>query len=262
MVTLLTDFGLSDPYVGVMKGVLLREAGDLGALVDLTHDVPAQDVRTASFFLARSWSWFPPGTVHVAVVDPGVGSERGILLALVGGHAFLAPDNGLLAPLLEDASDARILRADVAGQGLDRGSRTFHGRDRFAPLGGRLARGDDPFAMGSGTDRWERLALSGARRGPAGSVEGEVLLVDRFGNLVTSVPSSLLGGAPAGRWRVRLAGREVRLVGTYAEAEVGELVALVDSYDLVELAVRDGNAAHEIAAGVGAPVELLPEGAA
>jgi S-adenosylmethionine hydrolase len=248
LVTLLTDFGHRDPYVGIMKGVLHSRASALRGIVDLTHEVPAQDVRTASFFLSRSWSWFPEGTVHVAVVDPGVGSGRGVLAARHRGHLFLAPDNGLLTPLLDGGAEARVL--DLERFALPGVSRTFHGRDVFAPAAAALA-SDVPFEeAGHEAAAWERLELPAAS-GP----EGEVILVDVYGNLVTNLDSVLVADGSR-RWVVEVAGARVPLRGTYAEAGTGELLALVDSYGLVEIARRDGDAAAELGAGVGTSAVL------
>lgn len=254
VVTLTTDFGLVDPYVGVMHGVLLSAGREL-RVVDLTHGVEPQDVRAAGFFLAHSWSWFPAGTVHVAVVDPGVGSARRILVARAGGHAFLAPDNGLLGAVLEpDAPGVDVRALDVPRFALPEASRTFHGRDVFSPAAARLALGLDPAQAGPPAGAWERGARPPEPRRSGASVEGEVLLVDRFGNLVTSLRPADLEGPPGARWEARLAGRRVPLVGTYAEAGRGELLALVDSYGWLEVALREGSAARELGVGPGAPV--------
>lgn len=250
VVTLTTDFGLTDPYVGVMKGVLLSQGSGL-RLVDLTHGIPAQDVRSAAFHLAHSWSWFPSGTVHVAVVDPGVGSDRPILVARERGHAFLAPDNGLLGPVLSEGADVRAL--DVERFSLPGRSRTFHGRDVFAPAAARLACGLDPAEAGEALEDFERLVFPAPSIGPEGEVQGEVLLADRFGNLVTNVPAARLPGSPRD-WTVVVGSAEVPLFGAYSEADPGGLLALVDSFGYWEVAVRDGDAADELGVGPGAPV--------
>ncbi len=258
LVTLLTDFGLRDPYVGIMKGVLFRDAPGLRAVIDLTHDVPPQDVEAAAFFLAHSWPWFPRGTVHVAVVDPEVGTERGILLVEREGHAVLAPDNGLIEPLREGAEDAVVRRVDPVRLGLDQGSRTFHGRDRFAPLAAMLVGGCEPSELGEVT-RPARRAPSRPERAADGTIEARVLVADRFGNLITDVPGELLSGEPGG-WIAEYPGGEARVVATYAEATPGETVALVDSFGRIELAIRDGDAALEHSLGRGARIRLRPAG--
>jgi S-adenosyl-L-methionine hydrolase (adenosine-forming) len=255
VVTLLTDFGTVDPYVGILKGVLLARFPGARP-VDLTHGVTPQDIRGAAFFLARSWSWFPAGSVHVAVVDPGVGSARRILVALEGGHAFLAPDNGLLGPVLSEKADVRAL--DVERFALPERSRTFHGRDVFAPAAAAIAAGLDPRDAGGAAGAWERLRLPSAARGPDGALRGEVLFADAFGNLVTNLEAAR---GPAGPSRpggaagtLEIAGRRLPVVGTYADAPSGELLALVDSYGFLEVAVRGGSAARALGVGAGAPV--------
>jgi S-adenosylmethionine hydrolase len=257
VVTLTTDFGLVDPYVGIMHGVLLSRG--VTRVVDLTHGVPAQDVRTAAFHLAHSWRWFPAGTVHVAVVDPGVGSSRRILAALAGGHAFLAPDNGLLEAVLAAAGPAEVFALDVPRFALEGASRTFHGRDVFSPAAAALAGGLSPAEAGAPAGRLEGLALAAPvrSRGESGTetVAGEVLFTDRFGNLVTNVPAALVGG-PLERWRAHLGGRAVPLAGTYAEVPPGRPLALVDSFGFWEVAVRDGSAARELGLAAGAAVRF------
>jgi S-adenosylmethionine hydrolase len=254
VVTLTTDFGLTDPYAGILHGVLLRQDARL-AVVDLTHGIPPQDVRSAAFHLAHSWRWFPAGTVHVAVVDPGVGSPRRILVARDRDHAFLAPDNGLLGPILGEAAAVRAL--DVERFALPNRSRTFHGRDVFAPAAAALAGGLDPAEAGGPAGPIERLSFPGPSMGERGGVEGQVLVVDRFGNLITNVPDALLEGPPSA-WRARAGGQLAPAAGTYAEVAPGALVALVDSFGYWELAVRDGSAAALLGLGPGAPVRFEP----
>jgi len=245
IVTLLTDFGLSDAYVGVMKGVIYGRGGAGLKVEDLTHAIPPQDVAAAAFHLAHAWRFYPEGTVHVAVCDPGVGTEREVLVALHAGHAFLAPDNGLLGPVLGEG--ARVLALDVERFALARRSRTFHGRDVFAPAAAALAAGLDPLSAGRAHPSWRHAGF------PAPEADGEawvatVLSVDRFGNLVGNVPAERVA---EGRWRAVVRDRRAPLLGAYGEAPRGGLLALVDSYDLVELAVRDGNAAEELGLGPG-----------
>ena len=259
LVSLLSDFGTSDPYVGAMKAVLWREARSLRAVVDLTHELPAhQGVSAASFFLSHTWGHFPAGTVHVAVVDPGVGTDRAILVVRSEGHAFLAPDNGLLDPILASDARAEVRAADVERLGLTRGSCTFHGRDRFAHLAAMLVDGSEPRTLGA-SHQFEpgRGELFPSPRITEGAVHGEVLLADRFGNLVTNVGPEHL---PADGMRPWVRGREVPLVETYAKADDGELVCLVDSYGLFELAVPNASAAELLGAGPGTPVHFQRAG--
>gem|GEM_PF-36225 len=251
LVALLTDFGLRDPFVGVMRGVIASIAREL-LVIDLTHAIPPGAIDQGAFWLARSFSYFPPGTVHVAVVDPGVGTARRPLAVQAAGHLFLGPDNGLLAPLLA-LPNAGARRLDER-LGLPSLSRTFHGRDLFAPAAARLAAGlvafdevgplvTDPIAA-----PWPAPALHADR------AEGRVAVVDHFGNLITDLDASL--AAPGGA--ALIAGRRLPLRGTYGEAAPGEALALVGSFGTVEIAVRDGDAARALGVGVGAPVTLVP----
>jgi S-adenosylmethionine hydrolase len=254
LVTLVTDFGQSDPYVGILKGVLLGRCAE-ARVVDLTHLIPPQDVRAAAWTLAHSWRWFPTGTVHLAVVDPGVGSARRILLAEAQGHAFLAPDNGLLGPVLP--AGARVFALDVDSVSLDKVGHTFHGRDIFAPAAAALISGRAPAEMGAATDEWVRLDFPAPRQTTDGSWETEVLVVDRFGNLVTGLRHEHLiqdGDQDQETWTLEAAGREAPLRRTYAEAEEGGLLALENSFGYLELAIRNGNAATVLGLACGAPV--------
>ena len=252
VVTLLSDFGVVDPYVGVMKGVVLSRAPG-ATVVDLTHGVPPQAVAVGAWHLSRSAPYFPAGTVHVAVVDPGVGSARRVLCARDRGQAFLAPDNGLLGPVLSDA--AEVFALDVERYALPRRSSTFHGRDVFAPAAAALAGGQDPRETGPPAGEWERLALPEPREGPDGSLVVPVLYADRFGNLITTFDPSNLEDGVAGL-TVVAGGRAVPIVTTYADVERGEALALVGSSGTLEVSVRDGDAARELALGAGSTLVL------
>jgi S-adenosyl-L-methionine hydrolase (adenosine-forming) len=246
IVTLLTDFGTEDPYVGMMKGVILSAAPRL-SIVDLSHGVPPQNLRVGAWFLAHASAFFPPGSVHLAVVDPGVGSGRKLLVAEDQGHAYLAPDNGILGPVLTPA--ARVYELDPARFARSGASRTFHGRDILAPAAAALASGLAPKACGSGpVVPAGGIAFPRPRQLAAGRLECEVLLADRYGNLILSARPADLGRADRieGNWIVEVAGRRIPVRGVYAEAAPGELLALVDSYGALEIAVREGNAAARL----------------
>jgi len=254
VVTLLSDFGLADPYVRMMKGAMLRQAPEL-RLVDLTHAVPAQDHELAGFFVFHSFRFFPHGSVHLCVVDPGVDSARAALAVRAAGHYFVAPDNGLLSRVLDADSKHEARAIDVERVGLGTPSRTFHGRDVFAPAAASLA---------SGRTRFEELGplhapLCSKPAPAAAKGEGHVLFVDRFGNLVSDLPASALE-APVGDLAIEIAGRRLRVVGTYAEAEVGECVGLVSSFGTLEVAMREGNAAQALGVGRGATLRALRGG--
>jgi len=250
LVTLLTDFGTADYYVAALKGVLLSRAPG-STLVDVTHDVPPGDVETAAFLLDAAARWFPEGTVHLVVVDPGVGGDRRILAARRGGHRFVAPDNGALGAVLGDA-EAHAVRAEglfVPGPGA-----TFHGRDRLAPVAAHLAAGGVLEELGPAIDDPVRLDLPPPRRA-AGLARGRVAHVDRFGNLVTDVPTRWVGDRDA--VVARLGGREVtRRAGHYAEMPAGEPAWLPGSLGTVELALRGESLSRRWGLGRGEPVEL------
>jgi len=255
IVTLTTDFGLRDSYVGAMKGVLLTVAPET-RIVDLSHDVAPQNLLEAAFVVRGAWRFFPTGTVHVVVVDPGVGSSRAILAARGEGHLFLAPDNGVLWPVFEQGEAPEVRRLDAARFALPRVSSTFHGRDVFAPAAAHLARGFPFESIGPPHPTWARIAFPKPERGPDGSLRGSVVRVDRFGNLITNLGADLLGslGAPE-TIAVTLGGVEIRgLVATYASAPPGRRAALVGSSDLLEIAVPGGSAADSLGLGFGAEV--------
>lgn len=231
IVTLLTDFGTADGYVGEVKGALLALAPG-ATLVDIAHDVPAGDVAAACYVLGRVWRSFPAGTVHLAVVDPGVGSARRALAAEVGGHFFVAPDNGLLTAVL--ATEAgRAVKLPIPAKA----SRTFHGRDVFAPAAARLATGAALQELGTALSDPVRLPAP-LLKVQAGDLVGEVIHVDRFGTLVTNLPREHI--APDGR--VRVAGHDLPLKATFADVGQREPVAFVGSGGTLEIAVRDGRA--------------------
>ncbi|HWO12599.1 MAG TPA: SAM-dependent chlorinase/fluorinase [Polyangiaceae bacterium] len=249
IITLLTDFGLSDPFVGIMKGVILSRFR-AASVVDLCHGIPPQSVADGAFWLERSYRWFPPGTVHVAVVDPGVGSERRILAARRDGHIFLAPDNGLLAASLTGVG-AELRALDPGRLGLPAPSATFHGRDVFAPFAAELASGGLAFADVGAPAIAEPCVLA-APRLEAGALCGAVVTVDRFGNLITNLDRTSLEAT--GARRVLVGGREVPLRRTYADVAHGELLAVINAFEVLELAIRDGSAERQLGLGRGTPV--------
>lgn len=245
LVTLLTDFGLLDSYVGQMKGVLHALAPGLRSVIDLTHGIPAQQVAVGAFQWAHAWSYFPPGSVHVGVVDPGVGTERRILAFQRAGHLFLCPDNGLASGLLDGAEG--LVALDLERLSLRGRSFTFHGRDVFAPAAARLVEGAALEDLGTPLSSGDRpLRLPGfetvAATGPGASrIETRVLFLDRFGNAITHLSGALLGPDP-GAWSVRLKGRSLPVRRTYGQVEPGQPLALISSFGTLEVAVRDGDA--------------------
>jgi S-adenosyl-L-methionine hydrolase (adenosine-forming) len=252
VITLLTDFGLSDPFVGIMKGVIVS-AFPSARIIDLCHGIAPQSVPEAAFWLERSFGWFPVGSVHVVVVDPGVGSARRIVALATTGHYFLAPDNGSLAPSLLSSPGASVREVDVARHGLEPRHATFHGRDVFAPVAARLASGSLAFA--SLGDRVEpRPCVLEPPVNDGEHITGAVITIDRFGNLITNLGQELIHGVRAPY--VSIGGHAVRVVRTYADAQPGELIALVNAFDVIEIAVRDGSAERQLGLGRHTPVRL------
>lgn len=256
-VTLTTDFGTADGYVGEMKGVLLSRAPD-AVPVDVTHSVEPGDVEGGAWVLARVWERFPRGTVHLVVIDPGVGSERRPIAVRAGDRWFVGPDNGLLTLVLRHhpVAEARLL--DPARIGLDDVSDTFHGRDLFSPAAAGLATSRPPGELGPELDPAElvRFEVAEVEQGD-GRARGQVVHVDRFGNLITNVPSETLPERPI----LEIAGQEVRAVGrSFADVGRGELVLIRGSGGTVEVAAREASAAVRLGVGRGEPVTLRAEG--
>jgi S-adenosylmethionine hydrolase len=255
IITLTTDFGDASPYVAAMKGVVLG-VNPLVRLVDLTHAIPPQDVRYTDYFLASALSYYPHGTLHVVVVDPGVGSERAILYAEVAGQRVLAPDNGCLTSLFANLGPSNVVR-HVREPRFWRPSisSTFHGRDIFAPVAGYLSTGIDPALLGPLFTGWVTLDLPPPRK-IAHGIEGEVAFVDPFGNLISNIPSRMIRRKPSVLRIGRRSLGRFAWVRSYAEAKSGQIAALISSDDRLEVAVVNGNAARRLHASVGTPLAV------
>jgi len=256
IITLTTDFGLKGPFVGVMKGAILARCPE-ARIVDLTHEIPVHWPIEAGFWLARSYRYFPPGTVHVAVVDPGVGTARSIIAAAHDGHVFLGPDNGLLTPVL-GGTPARCHRLSESWrqqQGWPSPSSTFHGRDLFAPLAAELAAGR--VQVGDiGPPAGELIpSLQDEPEATTHEVRGTVVALDNFGNLITNIDGPLIAGFR--KAEVLAGGKRLALRRTYGDAPPGELLALVNSFGVLEIARAEGSAAEALGLGRGAPVRVL-----
>ncbi len=250
LVTLLTDFGWTDYYVGAVKGTLLRLAPGV-QIVDLSHDIPPGDVEAAMFLLAAAAPTFPPGTIHLGIVDPGVGSTRRLLATRTTDALFVAPDNGLLTPLLAGAEARSIERPDLL---LPGSGSTFHGRDRFAPAAAFLARGGVFEALGPEVPDPVRLPLPAPWREADGSLHGRVAHIDRFGNLVTDIPAAWFVGLP---FRAEVGRHAVtRWASHYAELPPGEPGLLPGSLGTLELAVAGASLAARWGVQRGAPVRI------
>ncbi len=253
VITLTSDFGTAEPYVGVMKGVILSRCPQV-TLVDLTHGVSPQDVAAGAYLLQTGYGWFAPGTIHLAVVDPGVGADRRAIAAEAGGHRFVAPDNGLLSLILDEAESVRVVQVQAGELFCKPVSSTFHGRDVFAPVAAALARGFELSELGPTIDDWVRLELPSVEQREDGSLSGHVIHIDRFGNLVTDLRGERLPMLAA----VEIAGRKIERLGrSYAQAEPGELLAVIGSTGRLEISVNRGSAAARLGAKVGTPVNVL-----
>lgn len=255
IVTLTTDFGAGGRYVAQMKGVLYSQA-PAATVIDLSHGVPPQDVRAGARLLEEVTPWWPEGTVHLAVIDPGVGTERAIVAVEALGQRFVGPDNGLFGWLADRVDSVVALsreRLSVAGD-----SCTFHGRDLMAPAAAALATGTPPAELGTPHGELLRLEPDGEPVTEGDRITGRVVEVDHYGNLITNVPAESLGDAPRDeRLRITLGEHETfGLWRTYGEQPPQTLVALVGSGGLVELAIVNGSAAQMLAAHVGDAVSL------
>lgn len=245
IVTLLTDFGTADGYVAEVKATILSRAPDV-VLVDITHDVAAHDVESGRLALARYWRKFPPHTVHLAVVDPGVGSPQRALAVASDGRFLVGPDNGLLSPALL-VGGARAVLLPVPSHA----SPTFHARDVYAPTAALLASGAVVDTFGEPVDDPVIHRTAEARRLPDGTIEGQIITVDRFGNLVTNLVA-VHGGV------VEVGATVLPIRRTYADVSPGIPVALSGSSGLIEIAIRNGNAAQVLGLDRGAAVLLRP----
>lgn len=256
LITLTTDFGATEPFAGIMHGRILARFAT-ARIVDLSHGVPPGRADLAGFWLGRAWLDFPPGTLHVAVVDPGVGTTRGVLLAQAADRLLLAPDNGLLPEALRRHPGVHWLGMDPllpARLELAALSRTFHGRDLFAPVAADLAAGAlRPEDFGTPVEPADPAPLPAPHRDAEG-VLGRVLVADHFGNLITNIDAELLASCrqPA----VEAGGREWPLLPTYGSAGNGAALALINAFGLVELALNGGSAAAALGIGAGAPVRV------
>jgi S-adenosylmethionine hydrolase len=241
IITMLSDFGTVDGYVAEMKAVIASLAPE-AEIIDATHDIPPQDVVRARITLSRYWRRFPAGTVHMAIVDPGVGTQRAAMAVESDGRFLVGPDNGVLSPAFT-IEGAQVVKLDVPGGA----SPTFHGRDVFAPAAARIARGEPLATVG------RRMRPSVVMHTPTptrlgGRQSGEVIAIDRFGNAITNLDSA------EGEF-VEVQGMVLPAVRTFADVAVGDACALIGSAGLLEIAVRDGNAATSLGITVGMTVE-------
>jgi len=262
LVTLLTDFGNSDPYTAAMKGVILSICPQ-ARLVDISHEIPPHDVLSAAFVLWQSALYFPQGTLHVVVVDPGVGTDRRILAAKIGGQLFLAPDNGVISLVAKELP----MQAIAAVRNFDylpadphqRLSATFHGRDIFAPLAGQICNGLAIQKLGPQPNTFKTLDIP-VPQWEKGELVGQVVYIDRFGNLVTNIPRRMVEQhwPCMDRLRVYCGGQEAgAFAGAYGFVRLGALLAMLNSMGLVEIAVNQGRAADVLECQIASQVRIL-----
>ncbi|MCH9696356.1 MAG: SAM-dependent chlorinase/fluorinase [Gammaproteobacteria bacterium] len=256
VITITTDFGHKGPFAAVMRGVILTRNPD-AHVIDLAHDIPPHWPPEAGFWISRSYKYFPRGTIHMAIVDPGVGTERDILLVEHDDHIFIAPDNGLLGPLLDSSDQSRVWTLDTERLGslqLAQPSETFHGRDIFAPVAAELAAGRLSLSQAGNpakdwTPGWvDEPDVAGKR------VAGIIITIDAFGNLISNIDESLIAGfdEPV----ASIAGHEIPMLSSYGRAKPGQLLALKNSFGVVEVAKAEGSAAEGLGLERGAPLVI------
>lgn len=256
VITLTTDFGHKGPFGAVMHGVILCR-NPKAQVVDLAHDIPPQWPPEAGFWISRSYRFFPPGTIHLGIVDPGVGTEREILVVEHDGHVFMAPDNGLLGQLLEHAQTPKVWQLDLEklkSLQLAKPSDTFHGRDIFAPVAAELTAGNILLTqVGRSVQTW----VPGWLDEPeviGNKITGTIVTIDAFGNLISNIDAALVRDfrEPV----ANIAGHELPTLTTYGRAKPGDFLALVNSFGVIEIAKAEGNAAEGLGSERGAPLVI------
>jgi hypothetical protein len=259
IITLLTDFDTKDHYVASMKGVILG-INPLCVFVDISHRIRPQDIREGAFVLANAYSFFPRGTIHLCVIDPGVGGSRRPILVKTRDHSFVGPDNGLFGLVLLREKAEEIIILNQPDFFLPRVSSTFHGRDLFAPVAAHLSLGIRPESFGPVTGTWKRLSAASPDVS-SNRLSGEIIHIDAFGNLITSIDETLLFRFLRGRpFSIKAGDRSIGgLCKTYRDAGKGELTALIGSGGLLEIAVRDGDAGKKLKIKRGDPVRIVIE---
>lgn len=258
LITLTTDFGLRDPYVGQLKGAILRRNME-AKIVDLSHAIGPHDILAGAIIIRSSYDFFPRGSVHLVVVDPGVGSQRKIIALKADSHFFIGPDNGVLTLLMRDRKVQALHRISNRSLFPDRISSTFHGRDIMAPVAAALAKGMDISEVGPAitVDDCAHLDIPATQFDENG-ITGRVISIDRFGNIQTSISSFTLANyQPSSFAGIFIGSHSINsIASTYADTQPGELLALIDSAGYLEIAVNRGNAAERIGCKVGDPVNV------
>lgn len=260
VITVTTDTGHKGPFVATIKGMILIRLPE-ARIIDLTHDAMVQWPAEAGFWLAKAYHYFPVGSVHLVVVDPGAKMDPDVLVAIHDGHVFLAPDNGVLAPLLTQGLVSEVFRLDLAqldSVGIQFSSGIFHGRDLFAPLAAEIAAGRcAPAALGPVVDDIVPSWVDDPEVGN-GVIDGVIITVDPFGNLITNIETRLVESfsAPV----IQAAGHTMGLHATYSDAQPGEYLALINSFGVLEIARSEQSAADGLGLGRGSPVSVREAG--
>jgi S-adenosylmethionine hydrolase len=255
IIALTTDFGYKDPFVGIMKGVIAG-INPHAHVIDLNHGVAPQDIMGAALTLRHSVNHFPRGTIHVAVVDPGVGSARRPILIEAPGNYFVGPDNGVFSLALASEEPVRIIHLSNAAYHRQPVSATFHGRDIFAPVAAHLSLGTAVMAFGEVVQGFSRIAWPGIAKSPRG-LQGEIVYIDGFGNLCTNVTEDELKGLPRDKLAISVGNVAIQgLAVNYAAGGKGGFIALINSWGLLEVAVFQGNAQQHCGARVGDKIKI------
>jgi S-adenosylmethionine hydrolase len=246
IITITTDFGERDPYVAMMKGVILT-INPGARIVDITHQVPSGSIREGASIIKQTYQYFPSGTVHLAVIDPGVGGKRRPIAVLADNHLFVGPDNGLFWPVIETQEHSEVIHLSDKMYWMREISPTFHGRDIFAPVASHLSKGADPFLMGEKIDNPITIAVPLPRKENSDLV-GEIVRADHFGNLVTNMTKEHLSLFPESKGlEIRVGTLTLNKISTtYSDVSEGEPLALIGSFNLLEIAINRGNAAHDL----------------
>jgi S-adenosyl-L-methionine hydrolase (adenosine-forming) len=259
IITLTTDFGSKDPFVGVMKGVMLN-INPLITIIDITHNISPQNISEAAIAVEASFSYFPHNTIHVVVVDPGVGSDRRPLIVSADYHYFIGPDNGIFSRIYKKSESLDVFHVTAEHYFLPRRSATFHGRDIFAPVAAWLAKGIHLERFGDPITDYVTLPLPAPVFLQENTIEGEVVYIDSFGNLITNIRDTmlndLLSKKPAGNVTVTVSDREAPVKACYAASADKKLCSIIDSFNYLELFVNGGNAATEFGISVGEKVRV------
>ena len=260
IITLTTDFGYKDPFVGIMKGVLLK-INPAAKVFDITHGISPQNIFEASLVLEISYNNFPHDTIHLAIVDPGVGSARRPILAVTENYYFIGPDNGIFSRIFALAERLTVFHITAAHYFLKQDGSTFHGKDIFAPIAGALSKGVHISNFGDPITDFKKISIPTPQLTGKNIIEGEAVYIDRFGNVMTNIPtkkiSEMTGGSLGNKLKVLVKGKEVPFKTYYAQASDTGLYALINSFGYLELFVRNGNAARTYVIKVGEKVGVM-----